>query len=596
MSAPTDYGTKYELYNVDFKRGDVRHFSTESARSEYFTTDKLIDSDTITSYIRVDESFKVDKTYSDIRQANYCRYNNNDGDGWRYAYITKMEVVSTSCTRLYIQQDPWQNNLFNFEMHGTRLRGHVDRLVQNGNVYNRVWSFTPEDITTVTIANSVSYSFNNLSFLWYVFSEPPVDSELLKDYSATVDGLYYMVVPFVGYPRTMNVQTTSGSDYGALDIRILNTFENSPYLVNKFYSSITPSGTNISYNASSNTIRLGDIGGVFSTALATVTITEGETSQPVSYETTLLYFVRSPSFDWDSPLSAFDTIGIPNQITLASIPSPSNVRSMDIESKIYSSPFTFHRCGIGNERIDVYNELMNQDSATAARIFIAPAAGGLYALIGYPEQYNANATRVQFRSVPISKTATIRRDTENTYLAANEERLTTQVIGGLSAIIVAGITAVATGGMSVPLSLAAYAGGQTIRNAYALSKDLANAPDSISVNGDVSEIMLTDSQRPYRITYFPAGDDLDRLYSFFYTFGYTINEWQDLSYTAIRTRYYFDYYQFAEDVHVDIEDSPTARNLMEEDLKNGVTFWHWNDLNNGFQHRYENLELSLITT
>lgn len=595
MPTPTTYNTQYELYNVDFKRGDVRHFTSEAQRSEYFDESHLIDSGTLNSYIRVDQDFKIDKTYADIREANYCRYNNGDGDGWRYAYITRMEVVSTSCTRLYIQQDPWQNNMFNFEIHGTRLRGHVDRLVKNGSSYNRLWSFTPEDIGTSTIAEAVDYSFNNLSFIWYVFSEAPVDNPALKKYNLTIDGLYYMVVPFVGYPKNMTIESSNGSVIGTLDIRVLDTFENSPYLVNKFYSSTTPSGTNITYNASTDTARLGDSGGVFSTAFITTTMAEGGTLEETSYETTILYFVRSTFFDWDSPLNAFEDLGIPNQITLTTIPSPSDIRSASTESKLFCSPFTFHKCGIGQEQIEVFNELMDQDSPTAARVFIAPSAAGLYALLAYPEQYNSNVARVRFKNVPISKTATVRRDTENTYLAANEERMTTQVIGGLASIIVAGITAIATGGVSLPLGAAAYAGGQTIRNAYALSKDLANAPDTININGDVSQVMITDSQRPYRITYAPAADDFDRLYSYFYTYGYTINEWQNIPNTQIRTRYYFDYYLFGDDVHCDVQDSATARELMEEDLRKGVTFWHWNETTNGFQHTRENLEMSLIT-
>lgn len=589
MSTPTTYNTQYELYNVDFKRGDVRHFTSEAQRSEYFDESHLIDSGTLNSYIRVDQDFKIDKTYADVREANYCRYNNGDGDGWRYAYITRIEVVSTSCTRLYIQQDPWQNNMFNFEIHGTRLRGHVDRLeLASSGVYNRVWSVTPEQIDTTLEVNSVSYNFSEIRYLWYVFSQSPINSTIKPEISPFIDGMFYVVVPFIGEPSDVTYQFASGSTTYQFDASVLDDLENNEYIVNKFYTAVPPTGTFFSYNRPTNTITFSSEGGKPFT-FAFTRFTEGQ-------EQWVAVLMSSSGADWDNPSTIPATMGLINNTRVTVSLSPNNIRNRQLESKMYTAPYNYSEVGFGNTRLTIYNEWLTPGDDIDARYFIAPSAAGMYCLLMYPTGYNNNLSRVKTISVPASQSATVRRDVENTYLAANGERLNNQLVSGI-AKMVAGVAAVlGSQGALTPVGGGVFASGlNDFRNYNKTKQDLANAPDTITLNGNTADIMVSDSQLPYTINYIPANDDLDRLYSFFYTYGYTINEWQNIPNTQIRTRYYFDYYLFGDDVHCDVQDSSTARELMEEDLRKGVTFWHWNDITNGFQHTRENLEVSLIT-
>ena len=589
MSTPTSYNTQYELYNVDFKRGDVRHFVNEAQRSEYFDNEHLIDSGTVTSYIRNDESFVVDKTYADVREANYCRYNNGDGDGWRYAYITRSEVVSTSATRLYIQQDPWQNNMFNFEIHGTRLRGHVDRLeLASSGVYNRVWSVTPEQIDTTLEVNSVGYNFSEIRYLWYVFSQSPLYTTDKLEISPFIDGMYYVVVPFIGEPADVTYQFASGSTTYQFDASVLDDLENSEYIVNKFYTAVPPTGTFFSYNRSTNTITFSSEGGKPFT-FAFTRFAEGQ-------EQWVATIMTSSGADWENPSTIPATMGLVNNTRVTASLSPNNIRNRQLESKMYTAPYNYSEVGFGNARLPVYNEWLTPGDDIDAQYFIAPSAAGMYCLLMYPRGYNNNLSRVKTISVPASQSATVRRDVENTYLAANGERLNNQLVSGI-AKMVAGVAAVlGSQGALTPVGGGVFASGlNDFRNYNKTKQDLANAPDAITLNGNTADIMISDSQLPYIINYIPANDDSDRLYSYFYTYGYTINEWQNIPNTQIRTRYYFDYYLFGDDVHCDVQDSATARELMEEDLRQGVTFWHWNETTNGFQHTRENLEMSLIT-
>ena len=590
MPTPTTYNTQYELYNVDFKRGDVRDFTTETQRSEYFTSDRLIDSGTLNSYIRVDQDFKIDKTYADIREANYCRYNNGDGDGWRYAYITRMEVVSTSCTRLYIQQDPWQNNMFNFEIHGTRLRGHVDRLkLASDGVYNRVWSVTPEQIDTTLEVNAVGYTFSEIRYLWYVFSQTPLSYAHNAEISPFIDGMYYIVVPFVGKPADINYKFASGSTTHQFDASVLNDLENNEYIVNKFYTAVPPTGTFFNYDRLTNTITFSfEVGQPFSFAF--VRFAEGQ-------EQWLAILDNSSRSEWDNPSTLPDTIGLINNTRVTASLSPSNIRNKQLESKMYTAPYNYSELGFGNARLAIFNEWLTASDDIDARYFIAPTAAGMYCLLLYPEGYNNNLSRVKTVSVPASQSATVRRDVENSYLAANGERLNNQLVSGIAKMIAGMAAVLGSQGALTPVGGGVFASGlNDVRNYNKLKQDLANAPDTITLNGNTADIIISDSQLPYTLNYIPANDDSDRLYSYFYTYGYTINEWQNIPWSQIRTRYYFDYYLFGDDVHCEVQDSATARALMEEDLRNGVTFWHWNEITNGFQHTRENLEMSLVTS
>ena len=587
MSTPTSYGTKYELYNVDFQRGDVRHFFSESDRSAYFNGLGRVNSGTLTSYIRQNEDFTVNKTWADVREANYVRYDNNDGAGWRYAYVDKLEVVSTSATKLYITEDAWQNNMFNFSIQGTRLRGHVDRLkLASSGVYNRLWSVTPEQIDITLEVNSVGYNFSEIRYLWYVFSESPLYTKDKLEISPFIDGMYYIVVPFIGKPYDVTYKFASGSTTYQFDASVLEDLENSAYIVNKFYTAVPPTGTFFSYNQSTNTITFSAEGGK--------PFTFAFTRFAKDQEQWVATLMTSSGADWENPSTIPATMGLVNNTRVTASLSPKNIRNRRLESKMYIAPYNYSEVGFGNARLPVYNEWLTPGDDIDAQYFIAPSAAGMYCLLMYPKGYNNNLSRVKTISVPASQSATVRRDVENTYLAANGERLNNQLVSGIAKMVAGVSVALGSQGALTPVGRGVFASGlNDFRNYNKTKQDMANAPDTMTLNGNTADIMLSDSQLPYAINYIPANDDSDRLYSYFYTYGYTINEWQEKTHATLRSRYYFDYYLMADDVHVDIDDSNTARQQMQEDLQKGVTFWHWNPTNNDIQHRYENLEMSI---
>lgn len=582
MSTPTSYRTKYELYNVDFQRGDVRHFFRESDRTAYFTGLGTVNSGTTTSYIRQNEDFTVNKTWADVREANYVRYDNNDGAGWRYAYVDKLEVVSTSATKLYITEDAWQNNMFNFSIHGTRIRGHVDRLTP---AYLRKWSYTSEPISTTPVADTVNYTHRDFQYVWYVFSQPV--TAFAEDEPPTTiltEGLQYLLFPV---PANLTDLTyIFGTVAVNIDHSVFDFLDNNAYLVNKFYSSVTPLGCQVNYNGN-NTFVISETPG----ASIIRRIMSGESG--TSYQ--VIEYKPSSQFNWgNNTQSVKTTMSMPNQTYFNGTLSPANIRNINAETKLFESPYTHHYYGVGNAGMEIYNELIQPTTGKInVRYALLPSASGCTIIQQYPSGYAEATDRVKVVEEMLSIPGPTRKDIENTFIAANNYKMQSQSIN----MILSGLMGAVMQPVSKFANIAEAQNANTV--AYGVAKyaatraDLKNAPDHISLNGSPGINVLTDSQFPYVITFRPKSDELDRIYSYFYTYGYTINEWQEKTQATLRSRYYFDYYLMADDVHVDIDDSNTARQQMQEDLQKGVTFWHWNPTNNDIQHRYENLEMTI---
>lgn len=577
MSAPTSYGTKYELFNVDFQRGDVFHFFNESQRTKYFNG-KRISSGTINSYIRVDESFRVGDTYGDIMACNYCRYNNNDGAGWRYAYVTKMEVVSTTVTELFIQQDPWQNNMFSFEFHGTQLRGHVDRLKKQNGRYVRIYSRTPEPISASPRATSTTNNKpSRIQWVWFVFSQSPTGA-ISPGNSLLTDDYYYAIFPLSVEYTNFTISFTDGSQSREIKARDIEALNSNPYLVNKFYTTEPPAG-----------ISAQKISGGFSiTKRAGVAYTAFSASEEGGY--ILLYSIYTDSERVQSILSSkgIEYVGVlpPNTVI-----SKGMHVNKDFESKIFTEPYCYNEIRFGNTCERIANEALPvfDGSVPVVKYAVLPSGTSASCYFEKPSGYAKNTELITAGNAPVSQQGAVRQDLANTYIAANENRMGVSLLNG----VINGLFQSVERGGFAPAILGA---GSSMLSYYATLADYKNAPDNISLVDSPAAVVFSARQNVSTIFYKPKDDDLDRLWSFFNTFGYTVAKWALYNQSTIRTRLVFNYFQYGEDCHAEVEDSTTARELMQEDLRAGVTFWHYDEDLGGVAIRQtlENLEMSLL--
>lgn len=587
MSTPTSYGTKYELYNVDFQRGDVRHFFSESDRSAYFNGLGRVNSGTLNSYIRQNEDFTVNKTWADVREANYVRYDNNDGAGWRYAYVDKLEVVSTSATKLYITEDAWQNNMFNFSIHGTRLRGHVDRMHKSGNDLYLTPSLTPEPITASILPQEVETTNTDIVCQWFVLSQPfASDYSSYSPFFGSFFYYFYPVTEAIENDVQVTVIAAGATTTMTFDGTAMFALSKSPYIINSFYSSALPLGVNINKTDGGYTIIVD--------ATVSAVFVETYHDENLGDQQCMRYDISS---NYTGAQKAYLTPT--NYNWVQNTPSISNIRSSRYEAKLYGHTFRQVEYGIGGDKSVFYYDFMPDTHSFGFPYWNIPTASGMISLVKTPTDYNAGSNGIYFARSIASFQAPIMKDAENMFLASNENRFNAQLTNSLiNSIHISGFRSTNGRKMKEGTNISGGLTGvfTTLVDQGALRADLESMPDKVDALGDSINAILTDSGAPYYIISAPKSDELDRIYSYFYTYGYTINEWQEKTHATLRSRYYFDYYLMADDVHVDIDDSNTARQQMQEDLQKGVTFWHWNPTNNDIQHRYENLEMSIYQT
>lgn len=90
-------------------------FNSKQAQFDYFNSLEFIEMND-SSYHRKDNAIRYDGLFDDLIGYNYCMYQNtNYSNKWFYAFITKMEYVNNSMTRIEIVTDVWQTWQFDIE-------------------------------------------------------------------------------------------------------------------------------------------------------------------------------------------------------------------------------------------------------------------------------------------------------------------------------------------------------------------------------------------------------------------------------------------------------------------------------------------------
>ena len=113
---------------LELDQANQLNFANATAQYNYFyNLPKKIVGDDFT-YQRKDSYIDVDDIIDNLYSYNYVMYRNDEfSDKWFYAFIEKMEFVSTECTRIYIKTDTFQTWQFNLTYKSSFVeREHVN--------------------------------------------------------------------------------------------------------------------------------------------------------------------------------------------------------------------------------------------------------------------------------------------------------------------------------------------------------------------------------------------------------------------------------------------------------------------------------------
>lgn len=211
--------TTFVLYSVPFDTDcqNVMDFRDsngnldEDIRLDYFNS--LPHSQTYfdCQYIRKNSEYNVPALYDNVEQYNYIRYDNHEGRGPQYAFITSKEFVNFNTTKIMTHIDPWQNNLHNMNLgENFVVREHSPRFYSNGKaVFNRI-NDLPYEANVLEPINSgglqnglyfskFNYNLNNIGgtiqTLWLAILYSPATFDV--DFSSLYgQGLYVVYIPF----------------------------------------------------------------------------------------------------------------------------------------------------------------------------------------------------------------------------------------------------------------------------------------------------------------------------------------------------------------------------------------------------------------
>lgn len=165
LSVPLEYNMKNTLW-----------FTDTNAQYDYFYS-KRKKSNIDFTYQRKDKVMTVPYLVDEIYNCNYVMYqNHNFTNKWFYAFITKMEYVDEETSRLYIETDPVQTWLKDYEV----KQSFVEREHTNNDTIGR--NTIPENLD---LGEPVINKINNLVF--HSSYRPCLAvTELPADFSSTV--------------------------------------------------------------------------------------------------------------------------------------------------------------------------------------------------------------------------------------------------------------------------------------------------------------------------------------------------------------------------------------------------------------------------
>lgn len=121
--------TVVRLLSVPLERDNMHtiYFSSLDAQASYFSS-KTVKTVENCTYQRKDKIIRFPEHYDSLLNCNYVMYRNNAYSGkWFYAFIVKMEYVNDDRTDIYIETDPIQTWLKEYDVRPSFVeREHVD--------------------------------------------------------------------------------------------------------------------------------------------------------------------------------------------------------------------------------------------------------------------------------------------------------------------------------------------------------------------------------------------------------------------------------------------------------------------------------------
>ena len=554
------------------------------------------------SYVRDTQAIKVQAKVDDLLGINYLFYNN--GNKRYYAFITKKEYVSETCTKINFKLDVLQSFMFNYTLNECFVeREHQDSWLLPTDSINLKPIFNRE-IENIDVGNDYDVSISSFdvanqdAIMWVelitskaISSQSGSNDENLS-ITLTQNRVYSNVFVYL-YPVMKNnenvpIYVNIGGVSHKIDNSIIDWVKASTAVLSERVIPYCPVKCTISRIISSTEEHF------------SITILDG--CKWVTAGQTEFGGIDLSNFGGnhinlkrinESNINA--VIGSLNpyydDITLT-VPSYNDLKSMDYEPKLKIYPYSYIQLSDNQSQpLTVKYE----DIDTIKEVKYIQAVATQYKAKLYVENYNGdhgkhyNSVNSTINELALTNNAYIQ------YMAQNKASATTGVAVNMATTALTAGIGLATGGLGLVAGLGiAINQGQQIANQMIKMQDLKNTPDSIRQTGNNAEFDIVDKNIGVNIYYISIKEEyLTRLYNYLYHYGYKCNNFKVPN---TRSRYYFNYIKTIGATLSTNIDSEWAEEIKQV-YDNGVTIWHYRDANTfkGINnYDYENVQVNLL--
>lgn len=556
------------LCHVDFNNRyeDVIDFTSRAYQIEYFTNATVA---TITNfqYVKKNDSYIVVNYALDsstIRRTNYVFVDN--GDSYYFFFVTDKRYNALNVTYLDLELDFW--NTYPYSIMWNFVDNYVEREHQNrwNSDGSPNWSDTDEGFNlslehplyinpikqNASSGGTIECCFVVFVYVtsdsYWIYTKPWFKDTTINCYSSNDLATQFVLGSYNGF----------GFDPSNVNIKNVYVV---PYIPNSL-------GNNLNIRISSN-------GDYYIDALA----------GNVEGIGTCFNVYNSTNFREATTLKFLSDISKP-------VYNIASLRSINNESKMFSSQFYRRVLFAHNQKIEIKNEYIN--ALTTIDYFISASTTRTvnYMLYRYgrgagSEGYTGNEY-YNMSDNSFSQLPTL-TDTDGMYLASHQQQIQTNYFASLFSTFasMAGSTALFYANpANLPISAvtginALVSGINTVASQRAKVEDSKNTIENFQTSnsdGYFDRINL-DGGVLNEAAFTSADDVRSAVYDYLYMFGYVANK---LKTPDVRSRYYFNYiklsgFNYSRLMSQTDSFSVAAYEKIRNILENGVRLWHYNE-------------------
>lgn len=533
--------TTFTLYAVPFDRKleNVTDFASASERDAYFATLPKL-TFTNAQYIRKNSTYNVPAKFDVVENYNYIVYDNGEGQGKEFAFITEKKFQNFDVTTITMEADPWQNNLFKYSIVNAYVeREHANRYTSGGVPNFPRFADFPFEGRNKTLTGTAWHTTDTV-FVGVVLNEP-----------ATADGKFQYGQPFIVGYIPVNLNDVTQEIQGASSIMVIPHIMNDPKVLNIFLTPMAP--FTIGSTIQIDTFSLGEP--AYSVKLVT------------GFE------VQS-----DNIIEHADTVTVNRgDVNVANI-NANNPRSMQYEPALLQYPYNYYKVELAGSGSFIVEKPDLATSDTLELLF--KMSGGIDGA-----HIMARAGNNTLTTDPTGQDHKVISETNPSFALSTDQYLQYEqqnrasmngglVVGALLAAAGVGL-GVATGGVGL-----AVAGGAalsqvgTVGNELLKRGDLRNAPDTVraasnSGLGEWATEFLGGICRVWEYDLFEV--EKERLFDFFTKYGWKVGR---VKAPNLRTRTWYNYVKTV-GASVNGVFCTDEREALERMFDNGVTIWHY---------------------